>query len=379
MSSRFDLYTAPAADEDAAFMAAAIGWGRRHLGQTAPNPAVGCIIVRDGVIVGRGATQPGGRPHAETEAIADAGPLARGATLYVSLEPCSHHGVTAPCADAIVAAGLSRVVSAIEDPDRRVAGRGHAKLVQAGIGLRTGIGAVEARRLALGHILRVTEGRPMVSLKLAETADGYAAGGEHDARLMITGAAANNRVQILRALHDAVMVGVGTVIADDPLLTLRLPGLEARRPLRVVLDTHLRTPLASRLVATARERPTLVIAGEGASQSAQAALEAAGVAVERVALGPDGRLSLPEALQALGRRGMTRVFSEGGPVAAAALIEKGLAEFVTIYTGVKPFLREGVRSLSAGARAQLTDSKDWRLLDDGFAGLDRVRRYERRL
>ena len=185
MSRRFDPDAPLDERTDAAFMAAAIAYGRRGLGLTAPNPAVGCLIVRDGVIVGRGATQQGGRPHAETEAIRDAGEKARGATLYVSLEPCSHHGVTPPCAEAIVAAGLARVVSAIEDPDRRVAGRGHAKIVEAGIGLLVGVGAREARRLTLGHILRVTEGRPMTTLKLAETADGYAAG---DA-LVVTGGA----------------------------------------------------------------------------------------------------------------------------------------------------------------------------------------------
>ena len=377
MSSRFDLEVAPDPAVDAAFMAATISYGRRFLGATAPNPAVGCIIVRDGVIIGRGATQPGGRPHAETEAIRDAGEAARGATLYVSLEPCSHHGVTAPCADAIVAAGLARVVSAIEDPDLRVAGRGHAKLVEAGIALRTGIAARDARRLTLGHILRVTEGRPMVTLKLAETQDGYAAGGEHDPRLMITGAAANNRVQIMRSMHDAIMVGVGTVIADDPLLTVRLPGMESRRPLRVVLDTHLRTPLASRLVATASERPTLIIAGEAAPQAMQAALEAKGVIVERIHLGAGGHIDLAGALKALAQRGMTRVFSEGGPTIAGLLIAQGLADEVIFYTGFKPLARQGVVALDAAARAFLGDARRFTILDDGFAGLDRFRHFER--
>ncbi len=378
MNSRFDRDPPGDSATDAAFMAAAIAWGRRHLGATAPNPSVGCLIVRDGVIVGRGATQPGGRPHAETEAIADAGERARGATLYVSLEPCSHHGVTAPCADAIAAAGLARVVSAIEDPDLRVAGRGHAKLVEAGIALRTGIGAPEARRLTLGHILRVTEGRPMVTFKLAETADGYAAAGEHDQRLMITGAAANNRVQMMRATHDAVMVGIGTVLVDDPLLTVRLPGLEARKPLRIVLDTHLRTPVGSRLVATASERPVLVLAGEGAPAAAQTRLESRGVNVERVRLGAGGHIDLPAALKALGARGLTRVFSEGGPRVGSAMIVQGLADEVAIFTSVKPFGREGVPSLDAAARGLLANQKKFNLLEEGFAGIDRFRFFERR-
>ena len=356
MSRLFDPDFPPDERADASFMAAAIAYGRRGLGTTAPNPAVGCVIVRDGVIIARGATQPGGRPHAETEAIREAGERARGATLYVSLEPCSHHGVTPPCAEAIVAAGLARVVSAIEDPDRRVAGRGHAKLVEAGIGLRVGVGAREARRLTLGHILRVTEGRPMVTLKLAETADGFAAGGEHDPRLMITGLAANGRVQVMRAMHEAIMIGAGTALADDPLLTVRAPGMEARRPLRVVLDTHLRLPVRSRLAVTARDRRTLVLTGPTAPEGARLALEALGVEVER---------------------GITRVFSEGGPTVAGALIARGLADEVVTFTSPRPLAREGVVALSRAARDMLADKARYRPLAEGFSGLDRYQRYER--
>ena len=377
MSSRFDFYTAPDHATDAAFMAAAIAYGRRGLGITAPNPAVGCVIVKDGVIVGRGATMPSGRPHAETEALRDAGERARGATLYVSLEPCSHYGVTAPCADAIIHGGLARVVSALEDPDVRVAGRGHAKIVEAGIGLLTGIGALDARRANLGHILRVTEGRPMVTLKLAQTSDGFAAGGEHDPRLMITGAAANGRVQVMRAMHDAIMVGVGTVLADDPLLTVRAPGLEGRRPLRVVLDSRLRLPLRSRLVATAAERRTLVIAGETAPAAAQAALEAAGLEVLRVACARSGRLDLQAALKALGQRGITRVFSEGGPTVAGDLLARRLADEVVIFTSPKPFGRPGVPMLSVEARRLLDSGEAYRSIEEGRSGTDHFRHLER--
>lgn len=377
MSRRFDPDSQVDERTDAAFMAAAIALGRRGLGTTAPNPAVGCLIVRDGVIVGRGATQPGGRPHAETEAIRDAGEFARGATLYVSLEPCSHHGVTPPCAEAIVAAGLARVVSAIEDPDRRVAGRGHAKIVEAGIGLRVGVGAREARRLTLGHILRVTEGRPMVTLKLAETADGYAAGGEHDPRLMITGQAANGRVQVMRAMHDAIMIGVGTALADDPLLTVRAPGMEASRPLRVVLDTHLRLPLSSRLVATARERPTLVIAGVDAPASRREALRERGIEIEGVPLDAFGHVDLGAALKTLGARGVTRVFSEGGPSVAAALISRGLADEIAIFASPRPLARPGVVALSSAARATLADVTRYRLAASGHLGVDRYQFFER--
>ncbi len=363
--------------DDKRLMSAAISLGRRGLGVTAPNPAVGSLVVREGVIVGRGATRPGGRPHAETEALNMAGEAARGATLYVSLEPCSHFGQTPPCAEAIIQAGIARVVSALEDPDPRVAGRGHRMLMEAGVALTTGVCTPQARRANLGHILRVTAHRPMVTLKLAETADGYAAGGEHDPRLKITGLAANNRVQMMRAMHDAIMVGVGTALADDPLMTVRLPGLEERRPLRVVLDTRLRLPLRSRLVATARETPLLVIAGPDASAETQAALEAAGVIVERCAVGADHELDLTAALRLLGQRGVTRVFSEGGPTIAARLIAEELADEVIVFTNPRPLARMGVPALAASARHALSDAARYRETEDVRMGADRLRRWER--
>ena len=352
-------------------MAAAISVSPR------PNPAVGCLIVREGAIVARGATRPSGRPHAETEALREAGEAARGATLYVTLEPCSHFGQTPPCADAIVRAGVARVVSALEDPDARVAGRGHAKLVEAGIGLLTGVCVTPARRLARGHILRVVEGRPMVTLKLAQTADGFAAGGRYDPRLMITGVAATGRVQILRATHDAIMVGVGTAHADDPLLTIRAPGLEGRRPLRVVLDTHLSLSPRSRIAATAADRPTLVIAGEDASKEREAALLAAGVSVARVATARDGRIDLQAALRHLGSIGITRVLSEGGPTVASALIARGLADETILFTSPKPLVSQGAPALDPAARAALHDAARFRLIDSGFAGVDAFANYEK--
>ena len=361
---------------DEAFMRAALAFGRRHLGETWPNPAVGALVVREGVIIGRGATRPGGRPHAETEALREAGEAARGATLYVTLEPCSHHGRTPPCADAIVTAGVARVVSALEDPDPRVAGRGHARLAAAGVEVRAGLLREEALRANLGHVLRVTQGRPMVTLKLAETADGYAAGSDHDPRLMITGLAANNRVQIWRAFHDAIMIGIGTAKADDPLLTVRLPGV-TRKPLRIVLDARLELSLRSRLVATARDLPTLVIAGRDAPGAAEGALIEAGVAVERVAVGADGRLDLAAALAVLGTRGITRVFSEGGPSIGSALVLSGLADEVVVVRAPRPLLREGVVALSAAAREALADPQRFTHVDTALAGVDRVLRFER--
>src|SRR5262245_29439858 len=234
-------------NDDPRFMAAALAIGRRGYGLCAPNPSVGALIVKDGAILARGWTKPGGRPHAETEALRDAGAGAKGATLYVTLEPCSHHGHTPPCTDAIVAAGIGRVVYAIDDPDPRAKGSAARILGGAGIGVTTGVLAGEAKRAHLGHILCVTEKRPMVSLKLALTADSYAARQGAGPRLKITGATANGLVHVMRAMHDAILIGIGTALADDPLLTVRLPGVEDRKPLRIVLDSDLRLPVLARL------------------------------------------------------------------------------------------------------------------------------------
>ena len=253
--------------EDSRFMRLALALGRRGLGRTWPNPAVGAVVVKDGVIIGRGWTQPGGRPHAETEALAHAGDAARGATLYVTLEPCSHHGKTPPCADAIITASVARVVSALVDPNPEVAGAGHWRMAEAGVVVEVGIGAEEARRAHAGHIRRVQDGRPHVTLKLAVSADEKVAlAGRKPAR--ITGEAAAAHVHLMRAMNDAVLTGIGTVLSDDPLLTCRLPGMGERSPVRVVLDTMLRLPLGGRLAHSARQAPLWVMAGEGARASA---------------------------------------------------------------------------------------------------------------
>ena len=362
--------------EDVRFFRAALALGRRHLGATAPNPAVGALVVRDGVVVGRGATARGGRPHAETQALAQAGGLAAGATLYVTLEPCSHHGKTPPCAEAVAAAGIARVVGGPADPDDRVAGEGYSLLRRAGIAVEADVLPEEGRRAHRGHILRVTEGRPMVTLKIAQTADGYAAGGQHDPRLAITGPAANLRTHVLRALHDAIMVGIGTALGDDPLMTVRLPGCD-RKPLRVVLDARLDLPLRSRLVVGARDFPTLVFCGGGADPARRAALEEQGVEVADCALA-GARIDLHAALQALGARGVTRVFSEGGPRVGAELIARGLADEMILFTAPKPFGRAGVQALPAWARDILAGSGLYRVVEEGWFGADRYVHYERK-
>ena len=362
---------------DERFMAAALALGRRGLGQCAPNPAVGALIVRDNIVVGRGSTARGGRPHAEAIAIAEASAEAAGATLYVTLEPCAHQGRGWPCAPAIVAAGIKRVVSAIEDPDPRTAGNGHALFRAAGVEVVVGVGASEARTDHLGHILRVTQGRPMVTLKLARTADGFAAGDEHDPRLAITGEIANLRVQIMRMMHDAVMIGIGTALDDDPLLTVRLPGWQGVNPLRVILDSSLRLPLRSRLCASAHEFKTLVIAAEAAPAERQRALEGLGVEVARVASIAGGHVDLSAALRLLAQRGITRVFSEGGPRVGATLIARGLADEVVLVTALKPLGRPGVPALAPAALDVLDDIKRYREAEVAQYGADNMRRLER--
>src|SRR3954469_8590037 len=277
-----DVSPAANATDDARYMALALDLGRRGQGRTWPNPAVGAVIVRDGVILGRGWTQAGGRPHAEVEALTRAGEAARGATLYVTLEPCSHHGKSPPCADAVIAAGIARVVSAIEDPNPEVAGQGHARLRAAGITVDIGLLAQEAARDHAGHFRRIRDSRPHVILKLAVSSDDRIAAAGHRP-VTITGEAARARVHLLRAECDVVLVGIGTVLSDDPLLTCRLPGMETRSPVRVVLDRALRIPGSSRLVHSARETRLWVMPSPLAEAPAAMKLGAAGAQVIRVA------------------------------------------------------------------------------------------------
>ncbi|MDO3432229.1 bifunctional diaminohydroxyphosphoribosylaminopyrimidine deaminase/5-amino-6-(5-phosphoribosylamino)uracil reductase RibD [Rhizobium sp. CBN3] len=250
--------------DDEGFMAAAIRLSRQHLGRTATNPSVGCLIVRDGVVVGSAVTALGGRPHAEPQALAEAGERARGATAYVTLEPCSHHGKTPPCAEALIAYGVARVVISVTDPDLRVSGRGIAMLRQAGIEVDAGVLETEGRRSLAAYLTRQTKNRPYVTLKLAVSADGMI-GREGAGQVAITGPQARVEVQALRAETDAILVGIGTAISDDPLLTVRTPGLEAQSPIRIVLDPSLALPLTSKLVQTAREVPVIVVASEEVS------------------------------------------------------------------------------------------------------------------
>ncbi|MFQ5984551.1 MAG: bifunctional diaminohydroxyphosphoribosylaminopyrimidine deaminase/5-amino-6-(5-phosphoribosylamino)uracil reductase RibD [Alphaproteobacteria bacterium] len=306
-------------------MRSALGLARRSLGAVWPNPSVGCILVRDGRVVGRGWTQPGGRPHAESEAIARAGSLARGATAFVTLEPCAHQGETPPCAKALVRAGVARVVVGLGDPDARVNGAGLERLRAAGVKVETGVAEAEAAELNAGYLMRVRAGRPLVTLKAATTLDGRIATGKGESR-WVTGEAARAQAHALRASHDAVAVGAATALADDPELTCRLPGLGRRSPVRVVFDGRLRLSLTSRLVETAREVPTWIVALKGAEDDRRRAFRATGVDLVQVEADAEGHPDLAEALAKLGERGLTRLLVEGGGRLAAALLRRRLVD-----------------------------------------------------
>jgi diaminohydroxyphosphoribosylaminopyrimidine deaminase/5-amino-6-(5-phosphoribosylamino)uracil reductase len=314
------------AETDRRLMAEAMALARGALGTTAPNPAVGCVIAQGERVVGRGATQPGGRPHAEVMALAIAGAAARGATAYVTLEPCAHHGRTPPCADALIAAGIGRVVVAYaHDPDPRVQGRGVARLRAAGIAVETGLMAAVAEDILAGFIKSVTRGLPWVTLKLGVTLDGCIATTAGESR-WITGPAARGVVQRMRAEHDAILVGIGTVLADDPGLRCGLEGLGDRPRWRVVADSRLRTPLASQVVRQAGTYPLILLAAPDAPEAAARLLHAAGITILPVEADPAGRIDLGGALRRLAEMGMTSILSEGGSRMAGALLRAELVD-----------------------------------------------------
>ena len=315
---------------DLRYMAAAIRHARSHLGRTGTNPSVGTLLVKDGVIVGRGVTALGGRPHAETEAIAEAGDLARFATAYVTLEPCAHHGRTPPCAEALVTAGVSRVVIAASDPDPRVSGRGAAILRNADIDVVEGILAAEACDGLSGYLNRSVKKRPEVVLKLAVSADG-AIGREGEGQVAITGPLAKAQSHMLRAQSDAILIGVGTALTDDPELTCRLPGLESRSPIRIVLDAMLELPLDSKLVKSARSTPLWIATLGNADPHKRAALEAAGARILS-SESDNGHIALPELLDDLGAEGLSSLIVEGGASVARSVLEQALADRLVLFT-----------------------------------------------
>jgi diaminohydroxyphosphoribosylaminopyrimidine deaminase/5-amino-6-(5-phosphoribosylamino)uracil reductase len=366
---------------DRRFMQTALALAVRGLGNVWPNPAVGCVIVKDDIVVGRGWTQPGGRPHAETEALARAGDAARGATAYVTLEPCSHTGQTGPCADALIAAGVARVVVAIADPDSRVSGQGLARLRDAGILVETGLLADEAATLNQGFLSRITAGRPMVTLKLAVTLDGRIAAHNGDSQ-WITSEDARAMAHGLRATHDAVAVGNGTAATDDPHLTCRLPGLPLRPPVRVVFDSRLQLSLTSQLITTARTVPTWIVTlaetvAESAVERADA-LQDLGVGLIPVSAGENGRISIAEALQALGEAGLTRLMVEGGGKLAASFLAEGLVDAIALFRGPSIIGGDGIAAIAGLGLERVADAPQFHLTDSRKLGVDMFESYSRR-
>jgi diaminohydroxyphosphoribosylaminopyrimidine deaminase/5-amino-6-(5-phosphoribosylamino)uracil reductase len=366
----------PAAEADRRFMAAAIRLSLWHQGLTGENPSVGALVVRpeaEGcVIVGRGVTALGGRPHAELQALHEAGDAARGATVYATLEPCSHIGKAPPCADALVAAGVARVVIATLDPDKRVAGRGVSILEKAGIEVVTGCLEAEARRAMAGFLSLKGRGRPYLTLKLAISPDGMI-GRRGAGQVSITGDIARRAVQMMRVEHEAIMVGVNTVAEDDPLLTVRLAGLESRSPARIVLDPFARTPPKARLFAEAGRHPVLILASEKAPRRRADALRDSGATVQTVASDYRGRFDPREILRVLGVIGLKSVLLEGGAETARRFVEAGLVDRISLFVGTTVVGPDGV----ASPVTEATVPAGFGIVGTGRYGDDRLIEYER--
>lgn len=357
-------------------MALALSLGRRGQGACWPNPAVGCVIVKDGRIVGRGWTQPGGRPHAETEALARAGAAARGATAYVSLEPCSHHGKTPPCAAALIKAGIARVVAPAEDSDGRVAGQGFAMLRAAGVEVSTGLRADEAERDLAGFFLKTELGRPAVTLKLASSFDGRIATASGHSQ-WITGPEARRWVHGMRARHDAVMVGAGTARADDPALTARDLGL-TRQPVRVVVSRRLDLPLISNLARTAKQVPVWICHGTDADGERLRAWERLGARL--FPCGVSGtQLDPGQVLGCLGEAGLTSVFCEGGGALAASLLGEDLVDELVGFTAGLTIGAEGLPAIGALGLGRLDSAPRFELVETRAIGGDVLHRWRRAL
>ncbi|GKX32771.1 MAG: riboflavin biosynthesis protein RibD [Rhizobiaceae bacterium MnEN-MB40S] len=364
-----------ASDFDRRMMAAAIRYSYRHLGRTGTNPSVATLIVRDTergpVIVGRGVTAIGGRPHAETEALAEAGELARGATAYVTLEPCAHHGSTPPCANALVAAGIKRVVAATTDPDHRVSGKGYAILRDAGVEVLTDVLKADADFAMAGYLMQRNKNRAHVTLKMALSADGKI-GRKGAGQVAITGEESRAATHILRAVSDVILIGVETALADDPELTCRLPGLQSRSPARLVLDSRLRLPFSSRLVQSAATTPVIVATTASPDSVDYRALSDAGCQMMACEPADDG-VALAELLDDLAGRGYFTVMVEGGARVARSFLKAGLVDRIVLYTGSDEIGPDGV-----DAPLDADDTPDgFRLADTLSYGRDVCRIYER--
>lgn len=354
---------------DARFMALALSLGRRGMGRVWPNPAVGCVIVKDGVIIGRGRTADGGRPHAETQALAQAGAAAAGATAYVTLEPCSHHGKTPPCAHALIAAGIAEVVVATGDPNPQVSGAGIAMLEVAGIEVRVGTLRAEADADHAGFFLTQTAQRPYITLKLATTLDGRIATTTGDSQ-WITGAASRRLVHAMRARHDAVMVGAGTVRADDPMLDVRDMGADLQ-PVRVIVSSDLNLPIDGKLAQTAKAQPVWLCHGAAANAAGWRALGARSFATKTTC----GHVDMADAMRQLSLAGLTRVFCEGGGQLAASLMTAGLVDELVLFHGPKVIGGDGLSALGTLGVTILGDAPQFALIENRALDGDMMSRW----
>jgi len=358
--------------DDSRFRAMAIALARRGLGNTWPNPAVGCVLTKGGLVIARGWTQPSGRPHAEAEALKAAGEAARGSTAYVTLEPCSHHGRTPPCCDALIAAGVRRVVIACQDPDARVNGEGIARLQAAGVEVITGVGEAEAATDLQGFLLRVGQKRPQFTLKVATSLDSRIALAD-GASQWITGPEARAAGHMLRASHDGILIGRGTAVADDPTLTCRLPGLKHRSPVRIVLDSHLQTPTVGRLAMSIREAPLWLFCLQVGAHG-DAARRWMDIGASVVVL-PD--LSPRAVAAALAERGLTRVLIEGGSSISASFTGAGLVDRIEWFRSGSLIGGDGLAALGALGMTSLDACPEYRRIEARPLGKDVLERYVR--
>lgn len=355
-------------------MRSALALAQRGLGQAWPNPSVGCVLVKDGHPVGRGWTQAGGRPHAETQALTRAGDGARGATAYVTLEPCAHHGQSPPCATALVEAGVAKVVVACRDPDGRVNGAGIDTLKSAGVEVVEGVLESEARDLNVGFFRRVETNRPLVTLKLAASIDGRIATSEGQSK-WITGPLARAHGHGFRGRHDAVLVGSGTVRADDPALTCRLPGMGDRSPVRVVLEGHRAISTSAKIVTTAKKIATWIFTTDAADTEHCSALESQGVEVHSIAADADGHPDLEACLGVLGDKGVTRVMVEGGGTVAAAFLRSAFVDRLMWARGAQVLGGDGLAAVGELGLGAVDGAPKFRRIETLAAGDDIIETY----
>ena len=357
-------------------MVVALRLARRGLGNVWPNPAVGCVIVKNNHIIARGWTQAGGRPHAETHALAQAVSNTDNAVAFVTLEPCCHHGQTSPCTTALISAKLARVVIACIDPDPRVNGKGIKQLQEAKIAITIGLKQTEAQELNAGFFLRIEQNRPLVTLKLVTSLDGAVATRMGDSH-WISGAQTRQWSHGLRMHHDAILIGRGTMMADNPSLTCRLPGLGHRSPVRVILDSRARVPLDQTLIITARQTPTWMIVSQEADPTRCAQLTSMGVHVIKVARDDHGRLSPKAILVALAHEGITRLLIEGGPsVASSFLIDDCVDRLVWIHAPIM-IGRDGLKAIDILGVSSLAESPRFCYKNRLHIGQDQITLYER--